>query len=150
MARARHSGNRNRHKSSSQPGEDAAEIVADGGEDDVGGIVGAAFEIAAAEVTFGLQVADAASSPPMHHRIMVRSERESTNEIARFGSSSAKSLQSQMPPHPKNRLPLNRLEACSRTTVWPRGNDFVVANPAYLQRVDVARQDLASNINPEV
>jgi hypothetical protein len=27
----------------------------------------------------------AASLPPMHHRIMVRSERESTNEIARFG-----------------------------------------------------------------
>jgi len=59
--------------------------VADGGEDDVGGIVGAAFEIAAAEVTFGLQVADTASSPPMHHRIMARSKRESTNEIARFG-----------------------------------------------------------------
>jgi len=32
--------------------------VADGGEDDVGGVAGAAFEIAAAEVTFGLQVAD--------------------------------------------------------------------------------------------
>jgi hypothetical protein len=27
----------------------------------------------------------------------------------------------------------------------PWGNDFVVANPAYPQRVDVARQDLASN-----
>src|SRR3954467_7195590 len=33
-----------------------------------------------------------------------------------FGFSSSQSLQSQMPPHPKNRLPLNRLEACSRTT----------------------------------
>src|SRR5258705_8547447 len=32
------------------------------------------------------------------------------------GVSSPKSLQSQMPPHPKNRLPLNRLEACSPTT----------------------------------
>jgi hypothetical protein len=32
--------------------------VADAGEDDVGGVAGAAFEIAAAEVTFGLQVAD--------------------------------------------------------------------------------------------
>ena len=32
--------------------------MADGGEDDVGGVAGAAFEIAAAEVTFGLQVAD--------------------------------------------------------------------------------------------
>jgi hypothetical protein len=30
--------------------------------------------------------------------------------------------------------------------VWPRGNDFVVANPAYPQRVDVARQDQMSNI----
>jgi hypothetical protein len=30
--------------------------VADGGEDDVGGLAGAAFEEAAAEVTFGLQV----------------------------------------------------------------------------------------------
>jgi hypothetical protein len=32
--------------------------VADGGEDDVGGVSGAAFEVAAAEVTFGLQVSD--------------------------------------------------------------------------------------------
>ena len=42
----------------SEPGEDAAEVVADGGEDDVGGIAGAAFEVAAAEVAFGLQVSD--------------------------------------------------------------------------------------------
>jgi len=42
----------------SQPCEDAAEVVADGREDDVGGIAGAAFEVAAAEVTFGLQVSD--------------------------------------------------------------------------------------------
>ena len=35
-----------------QPGEDAAEVVADGGEDDVGGIAGAALEVAAAKVTF--------------------------------------------------------------------------------------------------
>ena len=41
-----------------QPGEDAAEVVSDGGEDGVGGITGAAFEIAAAEVAFGLHVAD--------------------------------------------------------------------------------------------
>src|SRR5215203_4054044 len=33
------------------------------------------------------------------------------------GVSSPKSLQSQMPPNPKNRLSLNRLEACSRTTI---------------------------------
>src|SRR5260370_418148 len=33
-----------------------------------------------------------------------------------FGFSSSQSLQSQRPPHPKNRLPLNRLGACSRTT----------------------------------
>ena len=32
--------------------------MADGGEDDVGGIAGAAFEVAAAEVTIGLQVSD--------------------------------------------------------------------------------------------
>src|SRR4051795_11797762 len=32
------------------------------------------------------------------------------------GVSSPKSLQSQMLPNPKNRLPLNRLEPCSRTT----------------------------------
>jgi hypothetical protein len=35
-----------------------------------------------------------------------------------FGFSSPQSLQSQMQPHPKNRIPLNRLEACSRTTHW--------------------------------
>src|SRR5204863_9991147 len=33
-----------------------------------------------------------------------------------LGFSSPQSLQSQMPPYPKNRLPLNRLEPCSRTT----------------------------------
>jgi hypothetical protein len=32
--------------------------VADGGEDDVGGIADAAFEITAAEMTFGLEVSD--------------------------------------------------------------------------------------------
>jgi hypothetical protein len=32
--------------------------VADGGEDDVGGIAGAAFEVAAPEVAFGPQVSD--------------------------------------------------------------------------------------------
>jgi hypothetical protein len=41
-----------------QPGEDEAEVVADGGEHGVGGVAFAAFEIAATEVTFGLQVAD--------------------------------------------------------------------------------------------
>src|SRR4051812_39964908 len=30
--------------------------------------------------------------------------------------SSSQSLQSQIPPNPKNRLPLNRLKACSRST----------------------------------
>src|SRR4051795_4077543 len=43
---------------SPQPGEDSSEVVADSGEDGVGGIAIAAFEIAAAEVTFGLHVAD--------------------------------------------------------------------------------------------
>ena len=32
--------------------------MADGGEDDVGGVSGAAFEVAAAKVTFGLEVSD--------------------------------------------------------------------------------------------
>jgi hypothetical protein len=41
-----------------QPCQDTAEVVADGGEDGVGGIAGAAFEIAAAEVTFRLEMAD--------------------------------------------------------------------------------------------
>src|SRR5450759_4163939 len=31
--------------------------------------------------------------------------------------SSSQSLQSQIRPHPENRLPINRLEACSRTTI---------------------------------
>lgn len=35
-----------------QPSEDAAEVVSDGGEDDVGGISSAALEIAAADVDF--------------------------------------------------------------------------------------------------
>jgi len=42
----------------SEPSEDTAEVVTDCGEDDVGSIAGAAFEIAASEVTFGLQVSD--------------------------------------------------------------------------------------------
>lgn len=41
---------------SAQPGEHAAEIVADGGEDDVGSIAITAFEIAAAEVALGFHV----------------------------------------------------------------------------------------------
>jgi hypothetical protein len=41
----------------SQPGEDTAEVVSDGGEDGVGGVAGATFEIAASEVTFSLEVA---------------------------------------------------------------------------------------------
>ena len=41
-----------------EPGEDTTEVVADGGEDDVGGVSGAAFEIAPSEVAFGLQVPD--------------------------------------------------------------------------------------------
>ncbi|MDR3409890.1 MAG: hypothetical protein P4L87_02930, partial [Formivibrio sp.] len=37
-------------------------------------------------------------------------------KLQRSGLSSPKSLQSQMPPNPENRIPLNRLEAYSRTT----------------------------------
>jgi hypothetical protein len=40
------------------PGEDEAEIVSDGTEDDVGGVAGGAFEVAATEVPIGLHVAD--------------------------------------------------------------------------------------------
>ena len=43
---------------SPQPGEDTAKVVADGGEDDVSRVAGTAFEVAAAEVTIGLQVSD--------------------------------------------------------------------------------------------
>ena len=38
------------------PSEDALKVVADGGEDSVGGVAGAALEMAAAEITLGLQV----------------------------------------------------------------------------------------------
>ena len=41
-----------------QPGEDASEVIADRGQDGVGGIAGTAFEVAAAEMTFGFHVAD--------------------------------------------------------------------------------------------
>jgi hypothetical protein len=41
-----------------QPCEDAPEVISDGGEDGVDDISGTSFEIAAAEVTFGLHVAD--------------------------------------------------------------------------------------------
>jgi hypothetical protein len=42
----------------SQPCENEAKVVADGAEDDVGGIAGATLEIAAAEVTFCLHMSD--------------------------------------------------------------------------------------------
>ena len=41
-----------------QPSEDEAEVVADGGEDDVGGVALAALEIASPEMALGLHVAD--------------------------------------------------------------------------------------------
>src|SRR5262249_20254668 len=41
-----------------QPGEDEPKIVADGTQDDVGGIAGAASEIAAAEMTLCLHMSD--------------------------------------------------------------------------------------------
>ena len=37
---------------------DAPEVISAGGEDGVGGVAGATFEITAADVTFGLEVAD--------------------------------------------------------------------------------------------
>jgi hypothetical protein len=41
-----------------QPGEYEAEVVTDGGEDDVGGIAGATFEIAAAEMALCFHMSD--------------------------------------------------------------------------------------------
>jgi len=41
-----------------QPCEDSSEVVSDGGEDGIGSVAGTAFEIAAAEMTFGFEVAD--------------------------------------------------------------------------------------------
>jgi hypothetical protein len=41
-----------------QPCEDEPQVIADGAEDGVGGIAGAAFEIAATEMAFGLHVTD--------------------------------------------------------------------------------------------
>src|SRR5215813_15465760 len=41
-----------------QPGEDEPKIVADGTQDDVGGIAGATSEIAAAEMTLCLHMSD--------------------------------------------------------------------------------------------
>src|SRR5664280_2030396 len=41
-----------------QPGKDASEVVADGGEDGVGGGAGGALEIATAEMAFGVRVSD--------------------------------------------------------------------------------------------
>jgi hypothetical protein len=41
-----------------QPGEDAAEVVSDGGEYGIGSVSGATFWLAAAEVTLGLHLTD--------------------------------------------------------------------------------------------
>ena len=41
-----------------QPGEDEAEVVADGSEDGVGGVAGGSLEIAASEVALSLHVSD--------------------------------------------------------------------------------------------
>ena len=41
-----------------QPGEEEAKVITDGAEDGIGGVAGAAFEIATAEMTFCLHVAD--------------------------------------------------------------------------------------------
>jgi hypothetical protein len=51
-----------------------------------------------------------------------------------LGLSSPQSLQSQIPPQPKNRLPLNRLETSSRTTHFMPaldGNGFDTRKIAY-------------------
>jgi hypothetical protein len=41
-----------------QPGENETKVVTDGAEDDVGGIAGATFEIAAAEMALGFHMSD--------------------------------------------------------------------------------------------
>jgi hypothetical protein len=56
--KARKSASRIKRRGIPQPGEDEAKVVADCGEDGVGGIAFTAFEIAAREVTFALHVAD--------------------------------------------------------------------------------------------
>src|SRR6202020_75505 len=59
-------------------------------------------------------------------------------KLQAFGFSRSHSLQSQMPPHPKIRLPLNRLEPCSRTTSYPdeigRAPAFVLTRFLYANR----------------
>jgi hypothetical protein len=63
-----------REQKLTQSGEDEAEVVTGGGEDGVGGIAGAALEMAAAEVTVGLHVADhgfdGGSASDMSSRLM--------------------------------------------------------------------------------
>ena len=51
-----------------QPGENEAKVVTDGAEDDVGGIAGATFEIAAAEMALCFHMSD--------HRLDGRAPRE--------------------------------------------------------------------------
>jgi hypothetical protein len=53
----------------------------------------------------------------MHHRIMVLSERESIKRNCKvWGSQSPNPCNLKYPRIRKNRIPINRLEACSRTT----------------------------------
>ncbi len=47
---------------------------------------------------------------------MLRSERESQTNLQGLAASTSQSLQSQTVSNPENRLPLNRLESCSRAT----------------------------------
>src|SRR5882757_6083454 len=64
----------------------------------------------------------------MHHRIMVRKERESKNEIAGFGA--------LKPPIPaisnvseaEKRTPAQSLEACSRTTKYMKASKSMTAD----------------------
>jgi hypothetical protein len=77
---------------------------ADGGEDDVGGVAGAAFEIAGAEVTFGLQV-----------------ERESTNETARFGVLKRQILAISNAPASEKQTPAQSLRGLFTDDVFGHG-----------------------------
>ena len=73
----------------------------------------------------------AASSSPMQHRITLRSERESQTNLQRLAASTSQFLQSQTVSNPKNRLPLNRLEPCSRATndnLFQSGSAIVLAS----------------------
>jgi hypothetical protein len=90
---------------SPQPGEDATQIVADSGEDDVCSVTLTAFEMATTEVTVGLQMAD--------HGLDCRA----TSEFALYGAEDAA-------------LPLGHYSITSQQTGKGEQGDGSTASPA--------------------